>query len=321
MSHVEHVNDVNYRANADTALSAVHDTLKLGCNRPADALVNRLVRFESRLGAEVLPPLPTSTNRRASVTKPWGMLGNDQEGDCFFAGSVHTELLCSSVVGKPVELDEAATLRAYHDCTGPGDNGTDPIAGMQYWQSHGLSSKIAGFTKVSLSNMDSIRHAIHIFGTCGLGVNLPAAWKGQTTWKGPTNSKDLVGPWMPGSWDGSGMAGHWFPLLDFGPDGFVCLPWANTGFVKITEQAVKDFGMIAIAPVVPLWLDAQGHSPDLQLTIDWLLYDGSVLGGTTPPMPPKPITPPPSPPAVDSILASISTSDGRLYSGSIPRTK
>lgn len=313
MSHVEHADDVHYRNNADTALAAVHDTLKLGCKRPADSKANRLLRFESVFRVDELPPYLPSSNRRAMVTRPWDMLGNDQEGDCFFAGSGHTELLCSSVVGKPVMIDRAGALRAYHECTGPGDNGTDPIQGMKYWQNRGLASKIAGYVKVS-PNEASIKHAIQLFGSVGIGVNLPAAWKGQTVWKGPTNARDLVGQWKPGSWDASGDAGHWFPLLDWDTDGFWALPWAATGFVKLTMQGVLDFNMVMLAPLVTLWLDEQGLSPELKLTMDWLKYEAAVLAGTT--LPPKPQ--PPVPPPVSNHPVSF-TIDGQTYAGSLPR--
>lgn len=289
----EHPLDMEYRAAALPVLSELHNSVKLGCRRTPQSVLNRLPRFEAYLGADPLPAYPALTTRRRSVSRPWDMLGNDQQGDCFFAMAGHMELLASSVTGAPTMLSAAETLAKYHQCTGVGDNGTDPVQGMNFWQQQGMAGKLLGWAKVSLSSSDTLKHAIDLFGAVGWGMNLPAAWKGQQVWKGPTGPMPTTGPWAPGSWGlpETDFAGHIIPLVDYDAQTFYAVSWGDV--VAPTFQAIQDYGMIAVVPITPFWFDKSGLTPE-QFDLATLQYDLAALsGGPLPPKPaPKPVPPP-----------------------------
>lgn len=304
--HTESADDFNYRTKLHSSdLADFHRSMKTGCRRPALHLVNRLPALDfTKIDLSQLPPLPlTGTNRSALVRQAWGMLGNDRYGDCDFAAMGHLELLLSSADGiDPILISEADCIADYLDCNG-GDVGTDPIVGCQYWQKHGLATKIDDYFKVSLTDADGPRHSIHILGGFKLGLTLQNAWQGKKLWQGPTGPVPPSGPWSPGSWDASNDAAHSIALTDILPNGnFRFCSW-NDNTYEITAQAVKDYGFIGLVPLSRLWLDKQGLSPELQLNLDWLIYNASVIAGRNPlPPVPAPINVVPTPIVVPPVV-------------------
>jgi len=280
-------------------LLAKHKAVCLGLKMPTLSMLNRLPRLGDYLAPlDELPPYPEATNQRQNVKQPWQVLGNDRQGDCFFAMASHMELLWSSLNGAPQMLSEADTLARYHECTGPGDSGTDPYAGMNFWQQRGMAGKLLGFAKVSMNTVDILKHCIDLFGSLGWGMNLPRAWQGSRSWKGPINRADLIGQWEPGSWSADGNAGHIVPLVDYDSKTFYAVSWGDE--IEVSFTAIQDYGMIMLAPIHPFWLKAN-VSPD-NLNLAQLRYDLAVLaGGTLPPKPPGPVTPPPVVPPVPPV--------------------
>jgi hypothetical protein len=75
----------------------------------------RTLKLAHYLLEEALPPPPQRTLRRKKVSD-WPMYGNDQYGDCVFAGAGHEIQLWTAMGGKMVEVPTDAILKAQqHD--------------------------------------------------------------------------------------------------------------------------------------------------------------------------------------------------------------
>ena len=53
-----------------------------------------------------------------NVSFPWLMLGNDNYGDCVFAGAVHETMLWNDEGGHDIQMDNHAVLSDYAAVTG-----------------------------------------------------------------------------------------------------------------------------------------------------------------------------------------------------------
>lgn len=133
-----------------------------------------------------LPPPPDNENWWALVND-WGMLANNKLGCCVDAFVLHAILQFSTYAGKPLIPTDDEAIKLYEENTGynPADPSTDqgsyvmgPSGIMQYWKTHGVMcggvlNKVGAFMTVNKSNPTEWRQAIHYFGGCGFGINLP----------------------------------------------------------------------------------------------------------------------------------------------------
>jgi hypothetical protein len=125
----------------------------------------------------------------------WGMNGNDNWGDCVWAGGAHeTELINNLANGEKVndfvvEITAANSLSDYGSTgfdpnagppgNNPTDNGTDVQTALQYRQKTGLIDskgkrhKIAAFVSLEVGNYQQLLEAAWIFDVVGIGINFP----------------------------------------------------------------------------------------------------------------------------------------------------
>jgi hypothetical protein len=162
--------------------------LKLG-KKPATK-DKRDIKFASLLDTTVLPPLPKSFGHYAVVQpNKWGMLGNDQYGDCVWAGACHEHMLWTRESASVMDatFSTADALSDYAACTGfnpndpNSDQGTDMRQAALYRQktgvidTHGRRHKIAAFAACSAGSMSDLDYAIYLFGAAGIGIEFPAS--------------------------------------------------------------------------------------------------------------------------------------------------
>ncbi len=134
---------------------------------------------------------PESVDWYSKVTD-WGMLGNDNAGDCTFAGDGHIALQQSTYGGKPVAITTAEAIAAYSAVTGydpsardasgqnPTDKGTTIQKALEYFRVTGFAGfKISAYGKVQTSNHTAVKRAIDEFGALSIGMNLPNTALGQ----------------------------------------------------------------------------------------------------------------------------------------------
>lgn len=116
----------------------------------------------------------------------WGMLGNDEVGDCVIASRAHLTMLETSV-GAPAtaRFTTARVLQTYTDVTGwnPNDQSTDQGTDMRamcgYQQKQGLpdadgiTHKIGAYAALEAGNVLQALQAIFVFGGFCFGFQVP----------------------------------------------------------------------------------------------------------------------------------------------------
>jgi len=147
----------------------------------------RVPRLSKHIGQ--MPPPPPSSNWYADVPV-WGMLGNDEVGDCVDAAVLHMILQMTSYVSPasaPLPTTEEA-IALYSANTGydPAIPGTDqgsyvlgPSGLMQYWLTHGVTcggvlNKPTAFLQITHPNPVEWQQAVALFGSVMIGMQLPA---------------------------------------------------------------------------------------------------------------------------------------------------
>jgi hypothetical protein len=143
----------------------------------------RVPQFKAIMRDVELPPVPDEIDWLSALEPDCGIYGNDEWGDCFFAGAYHQAQLWLKQVSK---LDASETtetvLQAYSECTGfnqndpTTDNGTDPNDGLKYWMNTGLPTgtlggrrKIRGFFECRPQDVNRVMWEC---GGVGLGIKV-----------------------------------------------------------------------------------------------------------------------------------------------------
>lgn len=115
--------------------------MKLGLKDPVPGAVK--LRLASYLNWRVLPTPPDHFGH-TSLVQSWGMLGNDDYGDCAIAGPCHQIMLATAEAGAAAQFDTKSALQNYSAITGfdPNDPSTDQGTAIddmaRYWRHHGL---------------------------------------------------------------------------------------------------------------------------------------------------------------------------------------
>ena len=172
---------------------------KLGC-KPA-RIDPRTLKM-SRLAL----PKPPTRQIWCSAISDWGMMGNDQLGDCVFAAMGHAIQVWSRATGKELTLSDAAIVGAYSKWAGyvpwdpSTDNGAVELDMLNLWRQQDLGGeKLIGYADPSPANTLHVEQAVWLFGGLMIGLNLPITAQDQDTWDVvPGNSTDAD----PGSWGG-----------------------------------------------------------------------------------------------------------------------
>lgn len=161
---------------------------------------------------KLLPACPKTSNVAASMSE-FGMLGNDDAGDCTFASNGHRIEGQNKSAGRTVMLNDQQVIHAYSDLThynpvtGANDNGAYMLDVANYMRKTGIAGhKIAAFVKLDPSKQEQVRLATWIFEGVWLGVALPISAQYQKTWDVPKGG--ATGDGEPGSWGGHAI---WVP--------------------------------------------------------------------------------------------------------------
>jgi hypothetical protein len=184
------------------------------------------LKLGAYLDHDRLPAAPASADWVSKVpASAWGILGNQEWGDCTCAGVAHKrigDVYANRDEILPVTTTE--TLALYSAITGfnpnagpSGDNPTDQGASCQsvleFWHANGfLGEKIVAFAKVDLSNLAEVKQAIAIFGQLYCGLQVPQSAENQTnageSWTVVPGSPNLGGHCMTiGAYDANGPSG------------------------------------------------------------------------------------------------------------------
>lgn len=120
--------------------------------------------------------------------KDWGMLGNDDFGDCVWAGAAHETMLWNSGgYGSFVGFLSQNVLSDYSAVTGfdPSDpntdNGTDMSDAASYRRktgivdSNGTRHKIAAYLSIKPGDIKELYVALYLFHAVGVGIEFPSS--------------------------------------------------------------------------------------------------------------------------------------------------
>jgi hypothetical protein len=146
-------------------------SLKLG-KKPA-VFDSRTLGLGKYLTA-ALPPPPAAVNYGKAV-KTWPMYYNDQYGDCTCAAAAHMIQNWTANAGKEISPSNPDVLKFYEHFTTPGpENGCNMLDVLKYWKTTGLGKdKITAFAQVENKNIDQVKDAVNLFGSCYIGIELP----------------------------------------------------------------------------------------------------------------------------------------------------
>lgn len=216
---------------------------------------------------QVLAPAPDAYGLFAIPSTTPSYYGNDQYGDCTkaaYAGMVYS---LSTAAGKPFNYTDTQVLQMYSECDGfnandPGtDNGSDGLTTLKYLQKSGAFGHApVAYLALQLGQPDQIKLAARYFGGLYIGLALPTAWQGQTTWD--VSPQGLTsGSWAPWSWGGHMIYGK----ARYTPDWLEFLTWEQTYCITWKALALYPDEMYAV--IIPDFKSPDGFD-DAQLQTD-----------------------------------------------------
>lgn len=176
-----------------------------------------------------LPTTPASFDLTAKV-KAWGMMDNDQIGDCTCAAAGHLIMEWTANAQKkmvtPSDKQIVAAYSAitgYNPTTGANDNGAVELDVLNYWRQTGIAGhKIGAYMALEPANHTHIMDSVYIFEGCYIGLQLPVSAQAQVQnhqpWSVPPGG--TTGDGKPGSW-----GGHAVPVVAYDVRGVTVVTW------------------------------------------------------------------------------------------------
>lgn len=232
---------------------------KLG-KRPARPDAIKL-KFGAYFNAAELPAAPAVFGRPWLV-RDWGILGNNDWGDCFWAGSAHETMLLRADAGAALtSFGTSNVLSDYAAATGfnnteATDQGTDMQAGAAYRQKTGIVDgsgtrhKIDVYTSLRAGDLDELALATFLFGVVGVGVDLPSDAEEQF-------SRAEVWDVISGT---SSIGGHYIPCVGRNSAGnYLFVSWGR--LQAATPRWVAQCNDESVAMLSRERLRASGLSP------------------------------------------------------------
>ena len=179
-----------------------------------------------------LPTPPATFDLTLKMPADWGMMDNDQIGDCTCAAAGHLIMEWTANAGKKMVTPKDSQIVAaysaitgYNPSTGANDNGANELDVLNYWRQTGIAGhKIAAFMALEPGNHGHIMDSVYIFEGCYIGVRLPISAQDQTKnhqpWSLPPGGP--VGDGAPGSW-----GGHAVPVVAYDSRGVTVVTWGT----------------------------------------------------------------------------------------------
>lgn len=227
--------------------------------------MNRMLgKLPSRMDARTLkfkkyfkkmPWVPDTVNQSLKVSS-WGVMENDQIGDCTIAGAGHMEMTWTSNAGALYTPPDSDIVTAYSAVSGyiPGqpstDNGAFMIDVLNYWRKTGISGhKIHAYNQVNVASSIQVRAALYLFGGLYVGVQLPESAMNATEsgqcWSDTTDT-NIIG-------------GHAFNIVALDPWTVSCITWGQVQMM--TWAWLAKYCDEAYAIISNDWIESTGIAP------------------------------------------------------------
>jgi hypothetical protein len=208
-------------------------------------------------------PTPPQTFGRAGTVKDWGMLANDQVGDCVLAGAAHETKLITKESSVEALFTDASVLADYTAITGynPNDPSTDQGTDMQAAAAYRLKTGVLdasgkrhlvdAYMEPALGDLDEFMTGVYLMGFAGLGVRFPGRAEAQF---------DAGEPWTVVQGD-TVVGGHYIPVIDRTASGnLVCVTWGREQ--EITPDWYRQYVDESVVYLSKENLSAKGISPE-----------------------------------------------------------
>lgn len=209
---------------------------------------DRNLKFARYLTPDLGPP-PVEVLRTPMVESimggnDWGMMKNDQYGDCTCAALGHAEQVWQAIRhAKNVRPTDDQVFELYIPKTGSDDTGRSEYEVLKYVKKHNLwHHRVYAWAEIGLNSLDYVKHAIDLFGLAYIGIALPISAQQQTVWDVTTGPDS-----EPGSW-----GGHAIDLVDYDTVGPTCITWGRT--LKMTWSFFTRYCDEAYAILDSEWL-------------------------------------------------------------------
>ena len=157
----------------------------------------------------------------------WGMMLNDQLGDCTIAGAAHAVQVWTANTGSVQTVADADVLAAYEQWDGynPKDPSTDQggveLDVLKRWRGSSLAGhNLLAFADVNPRLVNEVRQGIALFGGLYIGLSLPVSAQTQDVWDAVAD--DGAGNAQAGSW-----GGHCVYVLGYDAEGLTCITWGQ----------------------------------------------------------------------------------------------
>ena len=223
--------------------------------------------------ALALAPLGTppaaSNDYTAAVKVPWQVFLNNSLGDCVCADTAHSLMLRTANVGPIVVPTDNEVLRLYEAVGGynPSDPSTDQGCNetdmCNYLKTTGfLGHKADATGSIDPANLDHVKWAIQLLGTCRIGIRFPNFAMDQFNAGEPWDVTTVGDQTVDG--------GHDVPLVWYGGDDFICITWGKEQHV--TPAFLAKYCDEAHGEVFADWVSAQGAATS-GLNLDTLVSD------------------------------------------------
>lgn len=190
--------------------------LKLG-RRPA--LIPAGLRELGYYAAGPLPKAPASVP--VPAVAEWGVLGNDQYGDCGVAGIEHGFMAAAADTGERETFPtDQETVQYYLTYTDGEDSGVVLSQFLAYVRRHGYyGHKVSAYAPVGVHDVPVLKFAVNAydFAYCGIAVTqamMDAFGAGQP-WTSATNAGEVLG-------------GHCVPAVAYDDQFLTVVTWGRT---------------------------------------------------------------------------------------------
>lgn len=172
-----------------------------------------------------LPPPPPQADWTKGITS-WGMMLNDNLGDCTIAGVGHAIQVWTANTGSMVTVPDSTIESFYEKWDGyvPGNHSTDAggieLDVLTNWQKQGVGGNaLMAFADPKPSNLVEIHQSIALFGGVYIGLALPLTAQTQDVWDVVPNGGANA---QKGSW-----GGHCVFVPKYDQKGFTCITWGQ----------------------------------------------------------------------------------------------
>lgn len=230
---------------------ADHSHMRLG--RKAVKTDTRTLELAKYLKS-TLPPPPPAKDWTSGIAS-WGMMLNDQLGDCTIAGVGHAIQVWTANNGGIVTVPDSVIESFYESWDGyvPGDPNTDKggveLDVLADWRKQAVAGHaLVAFADPKVANLAEVRQAITLFGGVYIGLSLPITAQKQDVWDvvkgGGADAKK-------GSW-----GGHCVFVPKYDETSFTCITWGQ--LKTMTVAFWKEYCDEAHALLGQDWLKAQG---------------------------------------------------------------